>query len=86
MLLQKGTLELTYLLNRLLKCLSMTLCATTKITQDRGQFMWQRCIFFQEEHPDIYEKFKERKHTIHQSPDPDKCLAVFGPTWESNNQ
>ena len=46
MLLQKGTLELTYILNRLLKCLSMTLCTTTKTTQDGGQFMWQRCIFF----------------------------------------
>ena len=38
---------------------------------------------FQEEHPDIYEKFNERKHTIHRSPDPDKC---FSGVWESNNQ
>ena len=30
---------------------------------------------FQEEHPDIYEKFKERKHTIHRSSDPDKCFS-----------
>ena len=30
---------------------------------------------FREQHPDIYKKFKEHKHMIHRSPDPDKCFS-----------
>ena len=41
----------------------------------RGTVYVAEMHIFQEEHPDIYEKFKERKHTIHRSPDPDKCFS-----------
>ena len=36
----------------------------------------------QEEHSDIFEKFREGKHTIHRSADPRNVCAEFGPAWE----
>ena len=37
-------------------------------------YVAEMCIL-QEEHPDIFEKFREGKHTIHHSADPEKYFS-----------